>query len=57
LDSLSERFSYKVNLNPGPSEYGVPDAKLEERRKNKPGKMAVMEWSKRPRTLPTVVIN
>lgn len=54
LDQLSERFSYKISDNPGPAEYGVPDAKLEERRKNKPGKVPLFERSKEPRSLPSV---
>jgi hypothetical protein len=40
----------------GPGAYGVPDARLEEKRKNKPGKVPLFERSKGPRSLPYVVI-
>lgn len=55
LDTLSDRFAYeRINLNPGPGVYGVPDEKLEAKRKNKPGKVPLMERSKEPRSLPSV---
>jgi hypothetical protein len=55
LHALSDRFSYeKINMNPGPATYGVPDEKLEEKRKNKPGKVPILERSKESRGLPTV---
>lgn len=55
LDSLYERFSYqKPNDNPGPFEYGVPDTKLEDNRKNKPGLVPSFERSKESRSLPIV---
>lgn len=56
LDALYERFSYqKMSANPGPFEYGIPDTKLEENRKNKPGNVPSFERSKEPRSLPLVV--
>lgn len=56
LDALYDRFSYqKMNDNPGPFEYGIPDTKLEENRKNKPGLVPSFERSKEPRSLPLVV--
>ena len=55
LDALSDRFAYiKPNDNPGPLEYGIPDEKLEEKRKNKPGNCPSFERSKEPRSLPLV---
>jgi hypothetical protein len=44
-----------MNDNPGPFEYGIPDTKLEENRKNKPGLVPSFERSKEPRSLPLVV--
>lgn len=55
LDQLSDRFAYiKPNDNPGPSEYGIPDEMLEEKRKNKPGTVPSFERSKESRSLPMV---
>jgi hypothetical protein len=55
LNALSERFSNDYgNNNPGPGDYGIPDSKLEEKRKNKPGKVALFERSKQERSLPSV---
>ena len=39
----------------GPFEYGIPDEKLEQIRKNKPGTVPSFERSKEPRSLPLVV--
>ncbi len=56
LDALYDRFAYqKMNDNPGPFEYGIPDSKLEENRKNKPGSVPSFERSKESRSLPLVV--
>lgn len=55
LDALYDRFSYqKPSENPGPFEYGIPDTKLEQNRKNKPGLVPSFERSKEPRSLPLV---
>ena len=56
LDALTDRWAYvKINENPGPFEYGIPDEKLEDRRKNKkPGTCPSFERSKEPRHLPYV---
>lgn len=40
----------------GPFEYGIPDTKLEQNRKNKPGLVPSFERSKEPRSLPLVVL-
>jgi hypothetical protein len=56
LDALSKRFSNEnINNNPGPADYGIPDEKLETKRKNKPGKVALLDWSKKSRSLASVV--
>ncbi len=56
LDALGKRFSNEnINNNPGPADYGIPDEKLETKRKNKPGKVALLDWSKKSRSLASVV--
>lgn len=45
----------KICIDQGPGAYGVPDEKLEEKRKNKPGKVQLFERSKEPRDLPKTV--
>ncbi len=56
LDALSSRFpSTDTNAIPGPGAYGVPDAKLEEKKWSQGGKVQLFERSKQPRSLPEVV--
>lgn len=55
LDALSPRFpSSDTNAIPGPGAYGVPDAKLEEKKWSQGGKVQLFERSKQPRSLPEV---
>lgn len=56
LDALSERFDskFKESNVPGPGAYGVPDAIIEEKRKNKVGNVPSFERSKGQRSLPEV---
>ena len=56
LDALSPRFpSTDNNAIPGPGAYGVPDAKIEEKKWSQGGKVQLFERSKQPRCLPDVV--